>query len=85
MHTSSPHQDQPLSQLKEASVSHIQKIQTDSSTRVRLLGLGLGVGSRIEVLRNRQGDVVIGNGNNRISLGRSLTQHILVQVQHANG
>ena len=45
----------------------------------RLLGMGIGHGTHIEVLRNRHGDMVLGNGNNRISLGRSITQHILVQ------
>ncbi|WP_020396409.1 FeoA domain-containing protein [Thiolinea disciformis] len=79
------HPNQSLAQLKESQFAHIQAIQTDSATRVRLLGLGLGLGSRIELLRNRQGDVVIGIGNNRMSLGRSLTQHIRVQVQHDHG
>lgn len=70
---------QPLSECKEHSAAHIQSIQTDNATRIRLLGMGLGHGTHIEVLRNRHGDMVLGNGNNRISLGRSITQHILVQ------
>ena len=70
---------QPLSQCKEHSAAHIQSIQTDNATRIRLLGMGIGHGTHIEVLRNRHGDMVLGNGNNRISLGRSITQHILVQ------
>jgi hypothetical protein len=32
-------------------------------------------------LRNRNGDIVLGNGNNRISLGRSITDKISVHVQ----
>ena len=43
--------------------------------------MGIGTGSRIEILRNRNGDMVLGNGNNRISLGRTITAHIMVQVQ----
>ena len=60
---------QPLSECKEHSAAHIQSIQTDNATRIRLLGMGLGHGTHIEVLRNRHGDMVLGNGNNRISLG----------------
>lgn len=70
----------PLADLDEHQSAYIQTIQTDNPTRIRLLGMGLGKGSRIEVLRNRKGDLVLSNGNNRISLGRSITQQILVQV-----
>lgn len=71
----------PLAELKEHQLAYIQVIQTDNATRIRLLGMGLGKGSRIEVLRNRKGDLVLINGNNRISLGRSITQAIFVQAQ----
>ncbi|HPY41509.1 MAG TPA: ferrous iron transport protein A [Thiolinea sp.] len=70
-----------LAELQELQSAHIQLIQTDNATRIRLLGMGLGKGSRIEVLRNRRGDLVLSNGNNRISLGKSITQQIFVQVQ----
>ncbi len=72
---------QPLSGLAETHAAHVHSIKTDNATRIRLLGMGIGSGTRIEVLRNRQGDIVLGNGNNRISLGRSITDHIFVQVQ----
>ncbi|MEN9503818.1 MAG: hypothetical protein RI964_3103 [Pseudomonadota bacterium] len=73
----------PLSSVAEMTSAHIQRIQTDNTTRIRLLGMGIGSGTRIEVLRNRKGDIVLGNGNNRISLGRSITDHIFVQVQES--
>lgn len=79
MYSVTPH---PLSQCKEHSAAHIQSIQTDNATRIRLLGMGIGHGTHIEVLRNRYGDMVLGTGNNRISLGRSITQYILVQESH---
>ncbi len=78
MHAAAP---QPLASLAESCSAHIHSIQTDNATRIRLLGMGIGAGTRIEVLRNRHGDMVLGNGNNRISLGRSITDHIFVQVQ----
>ena len=74
---------QPLAQCKERSAAHIQSIQTDNATRIRLLGMGIGHGTHVEVLRNRHGDMVLGNGNNRISLGRSITQYILVQEDYS--
>lgn len=72
---------QPLAGLAEARSAHVHSIKTDNATRIRLLGMGIGSGTRIEVLRNRHGDIVLGNGNNRISLGRSITAHIFVQAQ----
>lgn len=72
---------QPLSQLAEHLTAHVHAVQTDNATRIRLLGMGIGTGTRVEILRNRNGDIVLGNGNNRISLGRSITDKITVQVQ----
>jgi len=72
-----PHSHSLAASLETATV-HIISIATDTATRIRLLGMGLGKGSRIEVLRNRKGDMVLGSGHNRISLGRSITQSITV-------
>ena len=63
--------------LEKATV-HILAITTDKATRIRLLGMGIGKGTRLEVLRNRKGDVVLGSGNNRVSLSRSVSSAILV-------
>ncbi|MEN9434532.1 MAG: hypothetical protein RLZZ422_2121 [Pseudomonadota bacterium] len=71
---------QRLSQMPEQSLVSIQMIKTDNATRIRLLGMGLGKGSSIQILRNRWGDVVVGSGHNRISLGRSITHDILVST-----
>lgn len=70
-----------LSQLPESGAAHIHQVDTDTATRVRLLGIGVGKGRFITVLRNRSGDIVLSNGNNRISLGRSVTEHIIVHLQ----
>ena len=78
MNVASP---QTLSQLAEHAFAHIHAVHTDNALRIRLLGMGIGTGTRIEVLRNRNGDIVLGNGNNRISLGRSITDRISVHVQ----
>lgn len=67
----------PLANFKEFAKVRIKQIQSDSKTQVRLLGLGIGVGSNLEVLRNRGGDMVLANNNSRISLGRTIADKIM--------
>ena len=73
----------PLATQKESAYVHVKKIQSDSKTQVKLLGLGIGIGSTLKVLRNRGGDMVLANNNIRISLGRSIAENILVSVDAA--
>ncbi len=68
----------PLAKFKEPMQVLVKKVKSDSKTQVRLLGLGIGVGSSLEILRNRGGDMVLAQNNNRISLGRSIANKILV-------
>ena len=68
----------PLSSSTESSFLQIAAIKTNSKTLLRLMGLGLVTGKDIEVLRNRRGDIVLGSGNSRISLGRSVAEKIRV-------
>jgi len=69
---------QPLTQQQESNTVNVKKVLSDAKTQVRLLGLGIGVGSNLEVLRNRGGDMVLANNNMRVSLGRSIADKILV-------
>ncbi len=68
----------PLAKFNEPMQVLVKKVKSDSKTQVRLLGLGIGVGSSLEILRNRGGDMVLAQNNNRISLGRSIANKILV-------
>ena len=68
----------PLASFKVSAQVLVKKIKSDSKTQVRLLSLGIGIGSRLEILRNRGGDMVLAKNNNRISLGRSIATKILV-------
>lgn len=68
----------PLVSFKESEQVLVKKIKSDSKTQIRLLGLGIGIGSNLEILRNRGGDMVLAQNNNRISLGRSIANKILV-------
>lgn len=67
-----------LASCLEKATVHILSITTDKTTRIRLLGMGIGKGTRLHILRNRNGDMVIGSGNNRVSLGNSISQAIMV-------
>jgi len=70
----------PLTTQKKYAFVHVKKIQSDCKTQVKLLGLGIGIGSTLEVLRNRGGDMVLANNNTRISLGRSIADSIFVSA-----
>lgn len=71
----------PLATHKESALVHVKKIQSDCKTQVKLLGLGIGIGSTLEILRNRGGDMVLANNNIRISLGRSIAEKIFVSAE----
>ncbi len=73
----------PLATQHESAVVHVKNIQSDSKTQVKLLGLGIGIGSTLEVLRNRSGDMVLANNNIRISLGRTIANNIIVVADKA--
>lgn len=68
-----------LMSATESELFNIVDIKTGHSMRTRLLGMGLGVGLDIGVLRNRRGDVVLASGNSRISLSREIADKILVK------
>ena len=72
----------PLIDHQESSHVYVKKIESDCKTQVRLLGLGIGIGSYLQILRNRGGDMVLANNNSRISLGRSIAEKILVSDEH---
>jgi len=70
----------PLATQKESALVHVKKIQSDCNAQVKLLGLGIGIGSTLKILRNRGGDMVLANNNIRISLGRSIAKNIFVSA-----
>ncbi len=67
-----------LSNSLETRHSVIHSVQADGKTKAKLLGLGLGVGQDIDVIRNRRGDIVLRTGQSRISIGYSLAKKIIV-------
>ncbi len=68
-----------LMDATESELFNITTIKTAQAMRTRLLGMGLGVGLDVGVLRNRSGDVVLASGNTRISLSREIADQIQVK------
>jgi Fe2+ transport system protein FeoA len=67
-----------LSDSQEAIHSVIHSVHADGKTKAKLLGLGLGVGQNVDIIRNRRGDIVLRTGQSRISLSQSLAKKIMV-------
>ncbi|MFN3918840.1 MAG: FeoA domain-containing protein [Methylohalobius sp.] len=49
--------------------------------RLRLLSLGLAPGTTLTILRNGASAVVVGKNDDRLAIGRSLAERILVQPE----
>ncbi len=71
----------PLSDVGESVCVFINGINGSPKLQVKLFSLGLGIGSAVEILRNRKGDVVLARGHNRISLGHDVASKLLVTAQ----
>jgi len=71
----------PLSSVNQLTCVHINEIHVQHKLQLKLLSIGVGVGSALEMLRNRSGDVVFALGNNRISLGKNIAQKLMVSAQ----
>ncbi len=71
----------PLSDIGESVCVFINGINGSANLQVKLFSLGLGIGSAVEILRNRKGDVVLAKGHNRISLGQDVASKLLVTAQ----
>lgn len=68
-----------LSTLKIGQRVLIEKINTTHEKKIKLLGLGINIGSQISILRNRGGDMVVALGNARVSIGRTMANLIEIR------
>ncbi len=69
----------PLPELPVGRRARIVAIQGDRETARKLLGLGLGVGSEISVVQQRNRGVVVARAGNRVALGSSVASRLLMQ------
>ena len=68
-----------LTNLSIGSRARIVSILGGHGLHLRLLGLGLRVGSEIEVLHQRGRGVVVASAGNRIALGGGVAEKLLIE------
>jgi ferrous iron transport protein A len=68
-----------LVDLPEGSQARIEKLNGGRQLSRRLLGLGLRVGTVIDVVQHRGRGVVVANQNARVALGAGVAEKILLQ------
>jgi ferrous iron transport protein A len=69
----------PLVEMPLGSRVRIAALRGGREMGRRLLGLGLRVGSEVEILHRRGGGVVVSTGENRIALGAGVAERILAE------
>ncbi len=70
----------PLTSAKTAERVVIRELSGGTSSRLRLMSMGLRVGDEIEIITNYgKGQLVVAAGNQRFVLGRGLAQKIMVE------
>lgn len=74
----------PLNTLQIGSFAAITSIDGDAQLAKRLLSLGLRVGSQVNVVQHRNQGVVVASSGNRVALGRSIADKLLVTPISAN-
>ena len=73
---------QSLTQIPAGKKTTVVAIHTEQELLGRLMGLGLFVGTKVEILRggnDQAGPILIGIGQTRIALGRDIAATILVE------
>lgn len=68
-----------LDTVPVGSRARIAAIQGGRALHRRLMGLGLRLGSEVEVLHHRGRGVVVASGGNRIALGVGVAEKLLIE------
>ena len=69
----------PLSQIPIGARARIVRIAGGRQLALRLLGLGLRVGTEVTVLHHRGGGLVVSNGETRVALGGGIVEKLWVE------
>ena len=72
------HADTTLDLIPVGERARISKIRGGKTLTRRLLGLGLRIGSEISVLQHRGRGVVVASAGNRVALGGSVANKLLM-------
>ena len=83
MTSGTPHRENPvllrLNCLPAGRYALVREIQGGQLLSRRLLGLGLRIGSQVEILHHRGRGVVVVSSGNRIALGGGVAEKMLVE------
>jgi ferrous iron transport protein A len=69
----------PLSRIPVGAHARIVQIVGGHKLALRLLGLGLRVGSEVQVLHHRGGGLVVSHGETRVALGGGIVEKLWVE------
>ncbi len=67
-----------LAKLHSGEICKIQKINAGMNATKRLYEMGLNTGSRVKVVKNDIGPVIVSLYGNKIAVGRGLAEKIIV-------
>ena len=65
-----------LQDLPRGTIARVAKVNGGQSTTRKLLGLGLRIGSEIEMVHQRGQGIVVASAGNRIALGLAVAEQI---------
>ncbi|HFD87015.1 MAG TPA: ferrous iron transport protein A [Gammaproteobacteria bacterium] len=75
----------PLHEVKTGGCARVVEIEGGKNRIQRLMGLGLTIGSEVEILHHRGKGVVVGLNGNRIAVGHGIAEAIRVEQLESCG
>ncbi len=79
MKTQTPIAPLEIGLMQIGAQGKVIKINADKKTTRKMMGLGLKVGSEIEILHHRGKGVVVRSKGTRIAIGENIAAHLLVE------
>ena len=73
-----------LDELNLAHHATVVELNATNELKGRLMGMGLTIGAKVEILHGSHGSFVIGVGEGRIAIGRDIAKMILVESDGVN-
>lgn len=74
----------PLGLVSGGKHATVINIVGAESIKVRLVEMGFNKGALVKVLKNESGPLIVGLGEARMILGRSMAQKVMVQEEVIN-
>ena len=71
----------PLDTIQEGKSVYIARVEAGSGLVNRLKSMGLVTGTRVTVIHNGRGPLIIGRDDLRFALGRGMSQKIFVREE----